>query len=250
MRQQHAKRWLAIALGTFWTGSAVACAAHNSRVQELRVPSFERGFFAFPSPRVFDAPGTVFRIDLDGVRRPVADLSSLTRVTARPEAVPRLVVRSLIDGRAFVRWLGREDRGFGGSRLDSAYISLFGATREIAYEVALTAVVDSAAKLVDWTKSGAVYLITETISADSVEIGFVRESVFSTSDSASSVSSSMGVAARWRPLTSSRLAIRFMQPHRILYKAEQLVKRNGLENDSLALVMRVTPSAAPYWRSP
>lgn len=212
-----------------------------------KVPTFEKGFQLFPSPRMFDGPGTVFRIDGDGVRRAVADLSTVLSVRRESEVVPHVVSarRTEVSG-----WLslGSLSRGeIQAEVVDSAFLSVFGAVREFAYEATIEAAVDSVAKLLDWSRSGRVYIITETISADSVELGFVRRNAVSLADTASAVRAAGG-AIRWHPVSSSRLAVAFGRPHRVLYKAEELVRRRPLEPGGRPALARVPVDSALIWR--
>lgn len=226
-----------------------ACAATSCQrpVGLERAPAYERGLHLFPSPRRFDGPGTVYRIGPDGVRRAVVDLSSLVVVTPRQEAVPTLRVRGAFNLGAFVDWLGHS-RGLGLQRIDSATITVVGGMREQAFESDLRRVVDSAVKLVDWTKSGRVFVITETVLADSVDISLSASRAYAFGDSLSSDSArARGIAVRWMPGSSLSIALGFPAPHRVFYKAEQIIRVTRFEGDSLARFTRIPVEEPHIW---
>lgn len=213
------------------------------------VPAFEAGFHAFPSPRSFDGPGTVFRVGPDGVRHDVADLSAMVATHPMAEVIPRISVRGAFDVGGFIAWLGGGERGVEYSESDSAVVSVSGAKREQAYEASLKLVVDSAMQLIDWTKPGRVYLITETILADSVSIDVGSKAAIVLGDTLKSDSAkSHGVSVGWQPGQSTHLALRFAQPMRVFYKASQLVRRQGFEQDSIPPLVMVPASKDLFWR--
>ena len=144
---------------------AVACSTAPTPRSIADAPVFEKGFQIFPSPRTFDPPGTIFRVDPDGVRHPLVDLSGMLSLSPQEESIPRLSVQGMFNTGAFLSWVSGEKRLLQYQRVDSATIAVTGARREQAFEVSLTRVLDSARRVIDWRKSGKVYLITETISA-------------------------------------------------------------------------------------
>lgn len=203
-------------------------------------PVFERGLHIFPSPRTYDAPGTIFRVDSDGIRRSVADLSGLLSLEPQPEAIPRIRVQGAIDLGVLFAWLGGTSRRLSYERLDSAVVEVVGAKRERAFEVDLRPLLDSAHQLIDWTREGQVYLITETVLADSVSFHLGTSVALAADDSTRRDSSKVrGVAVRWEPQAGASLALRFEQPHRVFYKVDQLVRRSALEPDSLGRIIRL-----------
>lgn len=226
-----------------------SCATSRARLGLDEMPTYERGFQIFPSPRTFDAPGTVFRVDPSGVRRPVADLSGMLLIIPRDEAVPKLTITGNLNIDLFLRWLG-SSRAWGQLQTqDSASVSVSGARREQAFEVDLQRVVDSAAKLIDWGKQGRVYVITETVLADSVEFSLGRSTRAAIGDTLKSDSAAANsIAVRWTPQSSTaHLALRFKQPHRIFYKVEQLVRRRPLEADTVPIIARIRVVASITW---
>lgn len=223
------------------------CSAAGRPAELGQAPTYERGLQIFPSPRRFDPPGTIFRIDPDGVRRSVADLSALLHVVPREEAVPRLSVYGSFNAGAYFSWLGvPASSAF--DRVDSAVIAVTGARREQTFEVDLRQLVDSAARIVDWRRPGSVYLITETVLADSVEISLSRSMRIAVGDSIRADSAALhGVAVRWTPHSTTHLALRFQQPHRVFYKVELLRAHVGFGFERS--VERIAVSEALLWRT-
>lgn len=211
-------------------------------------PTFERGFQIFPSPRTFDPPGTIFRVDNDGVRLPVADLSGMLTLTPQDEVIPTIAVRGKFDAGVFFSWLSGKFRAVEHHRVDSATVVVSGAKRERAFEANLKPVLDSAAHVVDWSQQGRVYLIVETVLADSVEINVSTTVVTTIGDSLKSDSArAHGIAVEWQPSAATRIALRFSRPHRIFYKVIHLVRRSPLEPDSLPRLLGVPVDTGLVW---
>ncbi len=226
-----------------------ACGGVRGAPLLRNAPTYERGLQLFPSPRVFDPPGTVFRIDPDGVRRPVADLSGLLSLRPMSEAVPEMTVTGRISAGLLLGWLGVTTLSADLKRLDSITVFVGGAKREQAFEVNLRRVIDSARTIVDWERPGSVYIITETVSADTVRISLSRSLVAMIGDSlhVNSVLTN-NVHVEWRPQGVTQLNMRFETPHRVFYKAEQLLRRyGGLEVDSLPAVIRLPVDSGLVW---
>ena len=224
-----------------------AC-AHSGPASLAQAPTYERGLQVFPSPRTFDPPGTIFRVDREGVRRPVVDLSGLLNVVPRDEAVPRLTVYGAFNAGAYFSWLGVSAVSAELEHLDTAVVEVGGAKREEAFEVDLRRLVDSAAHVIDWRKPGEVYLITETVLADTVDLTLsisIRTAVGNTlkADSARA----RGVTVRWTPQSRTHLSLRFGRPYRVFYKAEQLSRSSGIENDSTPKIRRLPIGRPLRW---
>ena len=159
---------------TLIVSAVSACSAAPGPRRITQGPVYESGLQIFPSPRTFDAPGTIFRVDPDGIRRNIVDLSGMLKIIPKEEAVPQLAVSGTFSVAAILSWLGASVGSAELERIDSALVYVGGAKREGTTEVSLRPVVDSAAKLIDWTKPGRVYLITETVLADTVKISLSR----------------------------------------------------------------------------
>jgi hypothetical protein len=167
----------------------------------------------------------------------------------RDEAIPRITIRSSFSAAGFLSWLGGRPQLSAEYRaLDSAVVDVIGAKREQVFEVNLRRVTDSAAKIIDWSRPGRTYVIAETILADSVSFSLASNLLIAASDSVRSDSlKAHGVAVRWEPGSSVRIALRFPQPYRVFYKADQIIRRAGFERDSLGAVLRVPVTAAIIW---
>ena len=226
-----------------------ACSTAPRPKEISDAPIFERGFQIFPSPRTFDAPGTIFRIDAEQARHPVADLSGMLNIVPRDEAIPRLSVQGLLSLNLFFSWFGGENRLSQNQRVDSATIAVIGAKREQAFESNLQRVVDSASHLIDWKKPGKVYLITEAVLADSVQIHLSTSVAVLLGDSLKTDSaSSHGILVQWRPQSASDIALRFPKPYRVFYKVQQLVRPEGIEQYPSRPLVRLPVFSAVLWR--
>ena len=213
-------------------------------------PSFEAGFQVFPSPRTFDPPGTIIRIDPSGVRYAVADLSGLLKITPREEAIPRLLVYGEFDVGAFFSWLGAPSGSAGFNRIDSAVVEVDGARREQTFDVDLARVEDSARSLLDWRKPGRYFLIRETILADSVVIILSRSVRVATGASfATDSAAKRGVSVSWSPRAATRIGLKFRQPHRVFYKLDLLTRVSRLENDTASALVRIPVGGTVRWSS-
>ena len=227
-----------------------ACHGPRAEVSVTALPTFEAGVQFFPSPRSFDAPGTVFRVTPDGVRRDVADLSSMLHVASTDETIPRTVTRGNTQLALALGWFGNQRVAAQLSRGDSAMVSIVGAHREAAFEADLKRLVDSARVLVDWAAPGKVYVITETIAADSIHIFVSRNVRQAIGDSGLAGSHSPGAfSASWAPGASSEIVAGFRPARRVMYKADLLIKRTGsFETDSLGSVLRLKVTDVLIWR--
>jgi hypothetical protein len=226
-----------------------ACSTAPRQRAITDAPVFERGFQIFPSPRTFDAPGTIFRVDSDQVRHLVADLSGMLHIVPREEAVPRLSVQGMLNTAAFLSWLSGERRGVQFQRVDSAVVAVSGAKREQAFEVDLARVLDSARKVIDWRKSGKIYLITETVLADSVQIRLSTSIAVSLGDSLKADSArAHGIAVQWRPQAATDISLRFPSPYRVFYKADQVARPAEFEEYPSRALVHLPVQQPLFWK--
>jgi hypothetical protein len=185
------------------------------------IPQPEEGMYAFPSPRTFDAPGTVFRVRPDGIRTLVltsAELPAFAVDTASEHlAVTIAAARGSLSPLATflgIRLTADLERD------DTVRVSVSGARREYTTErrlrTALAAILDST----DFAGSGKLYVILETILADSVDILVAGSRSFAVARGDSGiVSADSSGLARWSATSSSKLQVRFPRPYRVFYKA-------------------------------
>lgn len=229
---------------------AAACGSMPKPQSLTQMPTYEVGLQVFPSPRDFDPPGTVFRIDPDGVFRPIADLSGLLHLQPHEEVVPRVAVYRGFDIGTLFSWLGASSLGSKLERVDSAVVDVGGAEREQAFEVDLRRVVDSAARLIDWSKPGRVYVVTETVLADSVAITLGVSTRLAVGDSLKADSArARGVSVSWTPHAATNLDLKFSRPYRVFYKAEELRPSSRLEGDSIPKPVRIPVTQPLIWRN-
>lgn len=176
---------------------------------------------AFPSPRTFDAPGTVFRIRPDGVRTLVLTSSELPDLSVDTASEYLAVTTDAARGSLapLATFLGIKLTAEA-EREDTVRVSVSGAQREYTTErrlrPALAAVLDST----DFAGTGKMYVIIETILADSVDIlvSSARSFAIARGDSGTVSTDSTGFT-RWRANSSGQLQVRFSRPHRVFYKA-------------------------------
>jgi hypothetical protein len=212
-------------------------------------PVFERGFQIFPSPRTFDPPGTIFRVDSDQARQAVADLSAMLRVVPHEEAIPKVSLSGLLNTSAFLSWLSGEKRGFQYQRIDSATVAVIGAKREQAFEVELDKLLDSARRIIDWKKPGKVYLITETVLADSIQVRLSTSAGVLIGDSLKADSArAHGISVQWKPQRTTEISLRFPKPYRVLYKAQQVLRPEGFEQYPNRPLVRVPIVESLAWK--
>jgi hypothetical protein len=247
-RQEFVSIRAVFACGAFLL-SMHACSTAPSQRSITDAPVFERGFQIFPSPRTFDAPGTIFRVDSDQVRHPVADLSGMLHLVPREEAVPRLSVQGMFSTGAFLSWLSGERRGLQFQRIDSAIVAVSGAKREQAFEVDLARVLDSARRVIDWRKPGKIYLITETVSADSVQIHLSTSIGVMVGDSLKADSAKAhGIAIQWRPQAATDISLRFPKPYRVFYKVDQVARPDGFEEYPGRSLVHLPVQTELFWK--
>ena len=182
-------------------------------------PAVEPGLQLFPTPRDFDAPGTVFRISRDSVRATVVDLSEMLRLRPRMEVIPGLYWKGK-RGWGLSKFIGN-DSVWSAEAQDSIVIQTTGTGREIASDVLLGPVVDSAIKLISlgsWRRDNDYYIISETILADS--LSYLLDQRVSTKLQGAA----LHAGAYWSKSAQGRrqLIARFDKPLRVFYKVQRL----------------------------
>jgi hypothetical protein len=236
-------------LGVTGILAIAACSTAPTPKTIADAPVFEPGFQIFPSPRTFDAPGTIFRVDAEQIRHPVVDLSGMLNIVPRDEVIPRLSVQGAFSIGAFLTWLGGEKRGAQYQRVDSITVAVTGAKREQAFETSLDKVLDSARHVIDWGRPGKIYLITETVLADSVQIRLSTSTAISVGDSLKTDSArAHGISVQWRPQRAAEISVRFPKPYRVFYKVEQVVRPEGFEQFPDRPLAHLPLMHSLYWR--
>jgi len=192
-------------------------------------PALDPGFIQFPTPRDFDPPGTVFRVDSSGVRFDVVDLSSKLPLTNGEETFPFLSSsgRQSFRSNAFLRFLGAVvgiKVGVASDNIFSAEYGLFGAQRQKTTDADIDPALRTALMDIDWRGGDTYYVIRETVSADSIEYS-TNDSVAGALDGDATFRSIAGDTSHvtWNRSARYQLTLRFGHPERVFYKLDRLV---------------------------
>lgn len=212
------------------------------------------GFRVFPTPRTFDGPGTLFRIDQKGTKYSVGKLNA--RVDkAGSETLPSSMKNVSWSASALVTFLGvaRKLQDIKGSAdlnsaLDST-ISFGEGERETTYDADVDkALREQQSSFKHWADS-RYFVIRETISVSSVNIVVDRSGSARVEAKAAVTKLVDGHGGiNWNSSSRDSLVKEFSTPHRIFYTAEEiLAPSSGLEDDAKLRRFRLKPGDELTW---
>jgi hypothetical protein len=215
-----------------------------------RVPELYPEFQMFPSARNFDPPGTVFRINPDGVRFDVVDISKSVSPSAGEEAVPEQTGSRQISADAFAMALGGQaSASLRGSGRYAVVLKLAGVRREKTLDFDVDRALKSALQLVALRKDSKYFIIRETIAASQINF------TLSVADSAA-LKAKLGDQAQAETkgaLDTSgsgelKLVVKFDLPSRIFYKPEEInIDSSGISEE--IKLTRVPVTQELVWRT-
>jgi hypothetical protein len=192
------------------------------------------GFEMFPTPRTFDAPGTLFRINREGTRLHVADWSTKVSIETSPERVPDFAhtgTRTLNVG-FFLRFLKigiKRDVKF---KVD---LSLEGAQREITSDSEIFDVISDMIPTVAVVEGSRYYIIRETIKVDSMRYKLSQQTLGDFGGSAAFSDSVSAAGLVWTDSLDYQIHQKFDDPHRVFFKVEELVPTDWVGRGGEAL---------------
>lgn len=217
----------------------------------------EPGFIMFPTPRDADPPGTIFRIDAQGVRSEVADISRQLSITVNSEAdwsaveskrrvgEAKISLRRLFAGRVRAGAEGNIDHEI------KSDLSLKGVSRERTRDTDVDTLLPRALRNVSFRPNNTYWLIRETISAKEISYTFSDSSLSAASaEGALAGLASAGLGYKWIHTNENRLVQRFPRAYRVLYKAEILRRVGGDLGGGVARIERDSIEKIPIWSEP
>jgi len=135
------------------------------------------------------------------------------------------------------------------STRDSIVVAAAGTRREIASDVQLKPVVDSALKVISWLPRNNYYIITETVLADSVNYVMDRLAVVDLGGA-----STIGKLVLGKPSLSWQsdgpkytLAAKFAKPLRVFYKVERLTPEGAALGGGAFAISRDSVNTRIAW---
>lgn len=157
----QSKRWMAIAGVTVILGSAAIAffCWHQSP------PQLFPEFMMFPSVRSFDPPGTIFRVNSDGVRYDVVDLSGNVKIFGGSETIPNQSGRRTVATKAIFSALNMGDVTAARSVAYDVTLIVEDATREKTTDLDIDKAIAVALQAIALRKDSRYFIIRETISA-------------------------------------------------------------------------------------
>jgi hypothetical protein len=185
----------------------------------LKYPRFQ----TFPTPRTFDSPGTVFRIDRSDIRFPVTTLPVFGH--SGREALASYTTSSSWAFVALLRYLtGASDTK--GSTMGSFGVSLKvvleGGFREFTYDSEIDQLLKNA--LITYRKDSKYYVVRETISVSKITYDFKGGGKLeAAAKEAISNFVTGNQALAWTDNSRSILTQKFDRPYRVFFTADELL---------------------------
>lgn len=180
------------------------------------------GFQTFPTPRTFDAPGTIFRIDESGTRFPVALLP--VKLEMGKEAFATYISTTRWKLSALVKFIG--DIGVEAMAEVSSPLTLKVALGRGEREWTFDADVDQALKnaIINYRMESKYYVIRETISVPSITYDFSGSGEFNTTAKQAIDEVAKGKQhLSWSNSSQNTLIESFDRPYRIFYTADEIL---------------------------
>jgi hypothetical protein len=214
-------------------------------------PELYPEFQMFPSARTFDPPGSIFRVNRDGVRFDVADISSEIKSAKGEEDIPDQTGRRRVEGNVIANLLkGNTSSALSAAGTYDVSLKLSGVVRETTSDLNLDKALSLALKQVALRSDNRYYVIRETIAVREVDFEL------STTD-LKSVSAKIGtkpagddkVDIRQQGSTSTTLVGHYDRPYRLFYKVEEVqFTSSGLSGD--LEISRQPVTARLDWHEP
>jgi hypothetical protein len=217
-------------------------------------PDLDPGFKVFPTPRTFDGPGTVFRIDKRSTKFPV----TILKVNASPAGTEELPARSKSvnwSASALATFIGapqivQDTQGSfkADSTLNSA-ISFGQGTRERTDDEDVTKAIKVAHISFKDHKDSKYYVIRETIAVSSISVVIERSAGLDAKAKAT-IKQVIDSRADIKLSDADRqtLTKTFQQPHRVFYTAEEILPPgSGLEANSEPRLLPLRPNQTLSW---
>jgi hypothetical protein len=246
-RRSNRNRWRVAALIAVF---AIGLALFVWEPWRVRPAELFPDFLMFPSARTFDPPGTIFRINAEGIRFDVADISEKIKTSAGEEFLPDQVGRRRVSGETLASALGRgrsASLGFSGEY--EVHLKLVGVQREKTSDWDVDKTVGPALKEVNLRPESHYYIIRETIAASEIDY------TLSASDGATAAAKlglkdvgSGEVKVERSGSGETTLEGHYVRPVRILYKLEEIKFDSSGINGDLRLSRLPITTRAFHWR--
>jgi len=212
------------------------------------------GFMLFPTPRTFDGPGTVFRIDKGKTRFLVKRLA----IKVDEAGTEELPVRSKSvtwTASALATFIGAPQivqDARGSFKADSSLkseISFGQGTRERTYDEDVTKALNAAHIPFNDHKDSKYYIIRETIAVSSINIVIEQSAALDASAKATLKQVVDNQAdMKWSGADREALTKAFKQPHRVFYTAEEILPPgSGLATNSEPRLLPLSPNHPLSW---
>jgi hypothetical protein len=188
----------------------------------------------FPSARTFDPPGTIFRINREGTRFDVADISKEVNSTTGNEDIPDQTGRRLVAGNVLGNLLkGQVSAELSATGSYEVRMKLSGVEREKTTDADLDKSLALALKQVSLRTDNRYYVIRETISAREVAYNLSSADLASAATKLGTTPVGNGkVNVRQQDSNTATLVGSYDKPYRLFYKAEEVkFTSSGLTGD-------------------
>jgi hypothetical protein len=207
-------------------------------------------FLMFPSARTFDPPGTIFRINPDGIRFDVADISQGIRTSTGEEFLPEQVGRRRVSGETLAGALGKN--GSASLRFSGDYhvlLRLAGVLREKTSDWDVDKALPPALRQVNLRRDSRYYIIRETIAAREIDYTLsASDGAAAAANLESHVVGTAKVNVERSGSGETKLVGRYATPTRILYKLEEIKFESSGIAGNLQLTRVPVHDRAFRWR--
>lgn len=226
---------------------------HFHKVGPDPIPAPDPEFQAFPTPRTFDAPGTIFRIDATGKSFGVEDLSDRIKIRKGEESIGQYKSTMRTKLGNFLKFLNTNQisLGIGLEQNSNAIINIEfladSLTREKTFDNNIKNALNDAIYKIEWKDNNKYYIIRETISAQKIFYKF-SSSFNDTIGVKISLNELINTNSNFKKDLASKydLIQSFSQPHRIFYKVEEIIQFNGLDGK---ITFGIEPTdTTPVWQ--
>jgi hypothetical protein len=229
--RQKTWKWVPVVIFLFAGGGF---AVWGLAIRGSQPPELYPEFQMFPSARTFDPPGSIFRVNRDGVRFDVADISGEITPATGSEDIPDQTGRRRVEGNVIGNLLKGDASGaVSAAGTYDVGLKLSGAVREKTSDLNLDKALSLVLKQVALRSDNRYYVIRETIAVREVDYEL------STTD-LESVAAKVGtkpvgdgkIDIRQKGSASTTLVGHYETPYRLFYKVEEVqFASSGLNGD-------------------
>jgi hypothetical protein len=188
----------------------------------------EPGWQFYTRPTSLEPPGSIFRIDSEGRRFAVSEITPTITTGAEVFGAQSLMVRTT--ARTLARFVGNEDvAGQQGERVETLEFQMFDVQKDVTTDLAIEELLDEFRSRVDYRRDNRYFIVRETRSALALRYSLSEQFVNSLQGTAglarlAKADSGLSYEKRGSYVLNQTLPSRM----RVMFLAEELVPAKGL----------------------